>query len=79
MDRMDRRGASLTHIRHATERTNVPRLMCFPVFACIVLLYFVLPVDPAPSYLTLSLSPLGVLSATLRERKKHAQFVGTKN
>ena len=36
--------------------------------------YFVLPVDPDPFYLTLSPSPLGVLSPTLRERKKHAQF-----
>ena len=42
------------------------------------LVYFVLPVDPASSCLTLSLSPLGVLSATLRERKKHAQFWETK-
>ena len=45
-----------------------------PVFACIVLQYFVLLVDLASSYFTLSLSPLGVLSPTLRERKKHAQF-----
>ena len=48
---------------------------------CIVLyciLYFVLPVDPASSYLTLSLSPLGVLSPTLSQRKKHVQLARQK-
>ena len=46
------------------------------VLCCI--LYFVLPVDPASSYLTLSLSPLGVLSPTLSQRKKHVQLARQK-
>ena len=52
-------------------------LTSFYIVLCCVL-YFVLPVDPASSYLTLSLSPLGVLSPTLSQRKKHVQFARQK-